>query len=362
MDNLGDIRTRIEALDAELMDLIAERVSLAADAGAIKRSQGLGPRDFVVERSVVDRYRTGFETRELEPTAGERIANELFTETLRVQEDAARSTATETTGSVLIVGGAGQMGTWFADYLDGIGHEVTIHDPAGSPPGFQVAEQLRPAAVAADWVLISVPPDTVGTVLRSLEGIETPIVDVASLKSPFIDELERLGSVQPIASAHPMWGPGTRVLSDKYVLLCDCGHADGLEAARLLLEPTLATVVEVPLDSHDEAMAFTQLLPQAVSLLCAEVLSRAPFTIEELDERGGGSFSRQMTVTEEIVHRDPQLYRQIQALNQHAPALYDRLEQALEQLRRDRLDPDAFEDAMRRYRHLFNGTVEERHP
>lgn len=362
MDNLTSIRTRIGDLDRELMDLIAERVQLAADAGELKRDRGVGPRDFVVERAVVDRYRQGFTDRDLLPDAGERVANELFTETLRVQEEAARATVQPEPGHVLLVGGAGRMGSWFARYFEGLGHEVTIYDPGGRLPGFAHTESLRDTASAVDSVVISTPPDTVEEVLDALVGIDAAIVDIASLKSPFIDTIERLAETQPIASVHPMWGPDTRVLSDKYLLVCDCGNERGTEAARELFEPTQATVVPVPLAEHDWAMAFTQVLPQALSLLFADLLSGSPFTLEELNERGGGSFSRQAEVTEAVVRSSPGVYRQIQALNDHAPEIYDRLHEALDQLMEDCQDPDAFADMLHRYRHFFDGQMEGRHP
>lgn len=360
--DLTAIRDRIEALDGTLMDLIEERVSLATNAGEVKRRNGLAPRDFVVERTVVDRFRRGFDDRGLDADAGERIAHELFTETLRTQEERVRQLGSVTEQRVLIVGGAGQMGVWLTDYFDTLGHEVAIYDIVGAVAGHPMVDDLRDAAETVDSVVVSVPPDAVRSVLAELEGVDTPIIEIASLKAPFIDELLRLASQQPVASVHPMWGPATSVLSDKYLILCDCESPEGTEAARTLFEPSMASIVEIPLSEHDEAMVYTQVLPQAISLLFAEVTSGSPFTLEELDERAGGSFIRQAGVTEGVVHRDPQLYRQIQALNEHAPALYDRIEDAIGQLLLDRTDPAAFTDAMRRYRHYFNGNVEARHP
>lgn len=361
-DALGGIRARIEALDGELMELIAERVALANDAGSIKRERGLAPRDFVIERAVVDRYRRGFEERSLDPRVGERIAHELFTETLRAQEAETRSTHAVDGERVLIVGGAGRMGAWLARYLDGIGYAVVTNDVDGSLPGFPSTDDLVTAARAADVVLVSVPPDAVASVLERLRGIETPVIDVASLKAPFSALLTELARDQPVASVHPMWGPETQVLSDKYLLVCDCGHPGATAVAERVFAPTLATLVDVPLEQHDEAMAYTQVLPQALGLLHAEVLTKSSFTMEELDERGGRSFAQQASVTRDVVGRDPLLYRQIQELNTHAPAVYDRIREALDRLERDRGDPGAFADALRRYRTYLDGQLEARHP
>lgn len=362
MDDLDAIRQRIEAIDEKLMDLVAERVELAESAGAIKRQRGLDPRDFVVERSVVDRFRGGFTARGLEPSSGEQLASTFFSETLRIQETAAQTRPIVEDETALVVGGAGRMGTWLVEYLGGIGFDVVVNDPAGDVAGARSTDGLVESAASADVVLLSVPPEVVGSVLHDLEGIDSTIIDIASLKSPFAETSRRLAASQPVTSVHPMWGPQTRVLSDKYLLVCDCGHAGATARATELFAPTQATLVEVPLAEHDRAMAFTQALPHAVSLLYADVLTDGPFTMEELDERGGRSFAEQVAVTRAVVGKDPQLYHQIQALNEHADDVYRRLQASLDQLERERSNADAFADAMARYHRFFDGQSEVRHP
>lgn len=362
MGSLAEIRSRIESIDAELMDLIAERVAIARDAGEAKRVQGRAPRDFVVERTVIDRYRRGFADRSLTPETGERIAHQLFAETLRAQEVESRRSDVEAGTEVVVVGGAGRMGQWFARYLDDIGARVAIHDTEGDLEGFPSVDNLELAASAADAVLVSVPPSAVDSVLVQLTGIDTPIVDIASLKGPFENRLNDLADQQPVASVHPMWGPSTRVLSDKFVLLCDCGHPAATAMARRLIEPTQATVIELSLSEHDAAMAFTQVLPQAIGLVFAEVLASSGYTHEELIERGGRSFAAQTTVAEQLVGNDPGLYRQIQADNEHADDIYDRMHAAITQLDDDRHDPAAFADAMQRYSYYFDREPEDQHP
>lgn len=362
MSELAAIRDRIEAIDVELMDLIAERVELAADAGVIKHDRGLGARDFVVERAVVDRFRQGFGTRDLDPAGGERLAHELFTQTLHVQETGARADETIELDQALVVGGAGQMGRWLTQYLRDLGVTVVINDPGGDLTTVPSTDDLVEGAREADVVIVSVPPTAVEGVLLDLEGVETPIVEIASLKAPFASTLSRLAHTQPVASVHPMWGPQTAVLSDKFVLVCPTGHDEATAVARRLFEPTQATLVEVPLDEHDGAMAQTQVLPQAVGFLFAEVLAEADRPYEELDARGGRSFAEQAALAKAIVERDAELYRQIQALNEHTETTYDQLRAAIDRLEATIDDPQAFEDTVERYRRVFDEPMEERHP
>jgi chorismate mutase/prephenate dehydrogenase len=167
------------------------------------------------------------------------------------------------------------------------------------------------------------------------------------------DELRRLAETQPVTSVHPLWGPGTRVLSDKNVLVCDCGHKQATEQAVELFERSAANVVRFPLERHDEAMALTLGLPHALNIAYDDVLATSAFDYDELAELGGPTFLKQSDVAAEVARENPQLYRQIQALNDESEAIYEDLETAIDRIDGDRRDPDAFDEAMTMYREFF---------
>ncbi len=54
-DELSRLRDRIEALDREIVALVAQRVRLAREVGTVKRAAGLPPRDAAREQAVLER-------------------------------------------------------------------------------------------------------------------------------------------------------------------------------------------------------------------------------------------------------------------------------------------------------------------
>ncbi len=350
MAKLDEARERIRELDQRLVETVAERIEAAKQAGQAKRSQHRPIRDYDVEKDVVERIKDGFDDAGLDPGLGEQIARLLIAEALRVQEAQGLEPGTGEQGSALIIGGAGKMGAWFAHFMNGLGYEVTIHDPAGPLEGFGSAEDPRAAAQDADCIIISTPPSETGKILESLEGTDALILDIASLKAPFQGTLKAMAQDHRVTSIHPLWGPQARVLSGKNVVVLDCGNEEAAHEAREILTQTAATVVTLPLHLHDRLMAYTLGLPHALNIAYAEVLSTSGHAFSELALLGGPTFLKQNSVASEVVHEDPRLYREIQALNTETDRIYTALHTAVDHLA-DRLDdPDAFHDAMLTYR------------
>ena len=77
-----------------------------------------------------------------------------------------------------------------------------------------------------DVIVVATPLAVSGRILAQLAVLKPPglIFDIGSLKTPLIDglrELERAGC--KVASVHPMYGPGTRLLSGRHLVVCDAG-------------------------------------------------------------------------------------------------------------------------------------------
>lgn len=358
MSDLSDLRETLREIDTELADLARRRLEVVREIGEVKRERNLPIRDYGVEREAIETVRSACEERGVSPELGEELVQHLIKAALRVQEADAHARNQVADGQrAVVAGGAGDMGRWFAGFLQDAGYNITVVDPAGPVEGVDNADDLGRAAADADLVLVSTPPSTVDDVLASLEGAtDALVVDVASLKGPFRDRLERMAEAgQPVASIHPMWGPDTGILADKNLLVCDCGHADALARVRGLFDHTAVTAVDVPLDQHDAFMAYTLGLPHALNIVFGDVLRRGPNAFPELDNRGGPTFTGQVEVARELARENKDLYYEIQTLNEHTPVVYSALRTALDGLEGDLDDREAFVDRMEAVEDWFDG-------
>lgn len=343
-DDLQARRERIREIDRRVVDLVAERVRLAREIGAIKRREGLPIRNYTVEAEVIRQARATCEAHGLDPRVGEELAHVLIEEAVRAQEaDIRRASGRQLAGRALVVGGSGNMGRWFCEFLESKGYDVAVTDPRGAVEGYAYEPDVARGASAADVVLVAVPPAAVASVLDAVpDHARAVVLDISSLKSPCLDALRRAKARGLRAtSLHPMWGPATRTLAGKNLVVCSVGDAEADRVARSLFEDTAARVVELPVEAHDAAMAYTLGLPHALNLVFGRVLAGAR-PVAELEPLAGPTFLKQARVAAEVAGENKDLYHQIQKLNAHTPRVYAELRRAVDELEKSLDDPEAF--------------------
>jgi len=237
--------------------------------------------------------------------------------------------------TALVVGGRGNMGRWFARFFASEGWRVLTSDPRGPLPGFEHVDDWLAAAGAADLVLFATPLDATAPLLRRVRGrTDALVLEIASLKTPVAKELRALSAAgHRVASLHPMWGPDTDLLSDKSLLVLDCGSKAGVRAAKALFRRTAVTIREVPLARHDELMAWSLGLPHAANLLFTEAVSASGKAPTDLLPLGGPTFRNQVATAKAVSRENEDLYYLIQAKNPHTPRVLAQLRRSLDMLR-----------------------------
>jgi chorismate mutase/prephenate dehydrogenase len=234
------------------------------------------------------------------------------------------------------------MGRWFAAYFAGQGREVRTVDPRGP-----VADHASAPSIARgldglgprDVVLVATPMERAGEALAEVrkEGTEALVADICSIKDPVEVELRRMARRgMRVASLHPMWGPDARVLSDKNLLVLDCGSAPGLRAAKALFRRTAVHAHTLPLGRHDELMGWALALPHTATLVFSLALARSGLAAEDVAKLGGPTLRTQLGVARQVASESKELYHGIQALNPHTVRVHRELERALRRVGRAR--------------------------
>jgi chorismate mutase/prephenate dehydrogenase len=335
-ERLAEARRRIDALDADLVRVAAERVAAAADAGRAKAAMGQSLVDFVREREVLDGVRRRAAAAGLEPAVAEDLVTRLIlASTSRQESERLGATRVGQGRQAVVAGGAGRMGRWLVRFLRGAGFEALVLDPA-EPDGMAAAVRALPAA---DLVLVAVPPSEAARLYDSWAA-QPPrgvVADVCSVKAPLTPALRRLQQAGGrVASFHPLFGPATTVLRGTDIVLCNTGDAEAAATVRALFAGTSARLVALGLDEHDHLMADVLALSHAAAIAFA------------LSVEGGaaqGTTSRRLRdVAATVVREDPRVYYEIQAGNPHADAALARLQEAVARVRETvrRRDPEAF--------------------
>jgi len=335
---LEELRKRLSEVDRELIGLVAERQRIVAEIGAHKIQNSVPTRDYEREREVLKGAEAEARAKGLEPELATEIMQLLIRASLTYQEQ--RRVAAGTSGAgkkVLIIGGAGKMGAWFAHFLSSQGYSVEISDPSATPTAFPRVTDWREGGLDYDLIVVATPMTVAGEVLGELaerrpRGV---IVDIGSLKSPVRDSLKKLVAAGcKVTSIHPMFGPDTRLLSGRHVVFCDVGVPEATRAARALFASTMAEQIEMSVDDHDRLMAYVLGLSHALNLAFFTALAESGELVPRLQKMSSTTFDAQLKVATLVARDNPHLYFDIQALNDYGAASLQALRAATERIER----------------------------
>lgn len=338
---LDPLRTELGQIDREILELVARRQALAQKIGQAKREANIPTRDYRQEREVVQRARAAAVEHGLSPDLGEELILALIRGSLTVQEKDTVATKGEGSGRrVLVIGGAGYMGRWFVRYLGAQGFTVEIADPAEAPggalPGVVHHRDWRAVRLDHELVVLAAPMPVTAAILEELAAAPPPgvVFDIGSLKSPLRKGLHALRAAGGnVTSVHPMFGPDTELLSGRHVIFIDLGAPQATAAARALFEPTMATLVEMDLESHDRLIAYVLGLSHALNIAFFTALAESGEAAPKLATLSSTTFDAQLGVAAKVARENPDLYFEIQTLNDYGTESLAALLYAVERLR-----------------------------
>ncbi len=353
--DLEQLRNNLSAVDRRLVELIAERQRIVSDIGKTKRTSGTGTRDYQREKDVLDMGRAQAEQLGVDPDLVEELLQLLILTSLESQErDRVMAEGKGDGRRALVIGGAGKMGRWFADFFVSQGFATTIAD-VGVEDGPNRFRNWTDAGVDYDVIVVAAPLAVSGRILAQLAVLKPTglVFDIGSLKSPLIDGLQELRNAGcRVTSLHPMFGPDTRLLSGRHLIFCDVGDAGATADAKELFAATMVEQLEMGLDDHDRLIAYVLGLSHALNIAFFTALAESGEAAPKLARMSSTTFDSQLLVSAAVAQDNPHLYFEIQNLNRFGLGPLDALCDAARRIRETVADGDesAFVDLMERGR------------
>lgn len=353
--SLEELRTALSSLDREIVKLIAKRQRLVGEIGRTKQSRGAGTRDYAREKEVLDMARAQAAEFGIDPDLAESVLRQLIQSSLASQErDRVISEGKGDGRSALVIGGAGKMGRWFADFFASQGFASVIADKsvADGPGRFS---SWTDAGVDYDVIAVAAPLAVSGRILAQLAVLKPRglVFDIGSLKSPLMDGLQELRDAGcNVTSLHPMYGPNTSLLSGRHVIFCDAGVPEATAAAKELFASTMVEQIDMSLDDHDRLIAYVLGLSHALNIAFFTALAESGEAAPKLARMSSTTFDAQLLVSEAVAQDNPRLYFEIQNLNKFGLGPLDALCEAAARIREVVAtgDEDAFVELMQRGR------------
>jgi len=352
---LDELRNNLSEIDSKLVELIAERQKIVGEIGKSKLTTGTGTRDYAREKDVLDMGREQAGDVGVDPDLVEGILRQLIRTSLESQErDRVIAEGKGDGRRVLVIGGAGKMGRWFADFFSSQGFATTVADAAveDAPGQFR---NWTDAGVDYDVIVVAAPLAVSGRILAQLAVLKPKglVFDIGSLKSPLIDGLRELQTAGcRVTSLHPMYGPDTRLLSGRHLIFCDVGDADATAAAKELFSATMVEQLDMGLEDHDRLIAYVLGLSHALNIAFFTALAESGEAAPKLAQMSSTTFDSQLLVSAAVARDNPRLYFEIQNLNKFGLGPLDALCEAATRIRETVAggDEEAFVELMQKGR------------
>lgn len=308
------LRAMIDAIDRDMLQLMARRMAIVGEIAAYKREHQVPIRDRSREREVIaDRCgraeKLGLPREEIE------AIYRLVLLTSRDHQAALRAELPMQIEpkSVAVVGGKGGMGSLLGRLFGDLGHAVLIAD---------VDTPLTPeeAARSADVVVISVPIGVTEDVIRRLGPhvrAEALLMDVTSIKeAPLRAMMDATASTgASVVGTHPMFGPGVHSLQGQRVVLCRGRGEAWYDWLTKMLSARGLVLTEAEPREHDRAMGLVQVLTHFQTQVLGLALSRLGVDLRETLRFTSPAYLMELYVAARHFAQSPRLYGPIEMLN-----------------------------------------------
>ena len=215
---------------------------------------------------------------------------------------------------ISIIGVNGRMGKWFANYFNKIGFEVIGFDSNDEiKEKFIIkANSLIGAILKTDYVLLCTPtkntPEIIRLIAKEMKH-GSYLIEISSQKSKTAQTLMKTpNKINPIC-IHPMFGPGTKKIDGKNIIIIPIKDVKKeLDATKLLFPK--ANFVTIDASEHDKKIAVILGLTHLINIAFANILAKDE-KISLTEKMSGSTFKIQKIVTESILTESPELIETI---------------------------------------------------
>ncbi|CAD7767991.1 Prephenate dehydrogenase [Candidatus Methanoperedenaceae archaeon GB50] len=233
---------------------------------------------------------------------------------------------------ILIIGGTGETGQWFARFFKDRGFGVTVWGKnrrldVAERLGVPFADDLEKAISESDIVMISVPINVTESIIREVAPkmrTGSLLMDVTSIKKGPVDAMERYApeGVECLGT-HPMFGPSIPDIRGQTVILTPTRRcAKWLPIIEEIYTKAGAHIEVITPVEHDEVMRVVQGLTHFAYISIAATLEAINFDVAKSRRFMSPVYEIMLDFVGRILAQNPYLYAMIQT-NPHVTDLHE---------------------------------------
>lgn len=354
-DPLAQLRVQIDSVDKQLIDLLAQRLSLVKQVGEVKSQYGLPI--YVPEReaSMIAKRRTEASFQGVPEQLIEDVLRRVMRESYSCENDSGFKQVKPDAGAIVVIGGAGQLGNLFVRMFRASGYEVRVLEKEDWPK----AETIF---TGASLVIVSVPIHITEEVVAKLTTLadDCILADLTSVKARPLKAMLQAHK-GPVVGLHPMFGPDVASFAKQVVVFSD-GRAS--EHYQWLIEQIRiwgAHLYPAPAPAHDHAMSLIQALRHFTSFAYGVHLSNEAPDLELLVDLSSPIYRLELAMVGRLFAQNPELYADIIMAQPENLAMIRRYHQRFGQLLEllEQYDTQAFIDEFDKVKQWFGDYAQQ---
>ncbi|MUK39516.1 bifunctional chorismate mutase/prephenate dehydrogenase [Aliivibrio fischeri] len=302
---LSHLRDQIDAVDKQMLDLLAQRLHLVEQVGEVKSAHGLPIYDPSREAAMLASRRSEAEKKGVPPSLIEDILRRTMRESYSSENDSGFKCLKPELRPIVVVGGNGQLGGLFAKMFKLSGYQVRI---LGSKDWDNSDEILDNAGMVVVTVPINLTIDVINKLSRLPE--DCILCDLTSIKQKPLAAMMAVHK-GPVVGLHPMFGPDVPSLAKQVIVMCDGRGKEHYSWLKNQFEIWGAIVRDISANEHDHGMTLIQALRHFTSFAYGQHLAKENPDIEQLLNLSSPIYRLELLMVGRLFAQDPNLYADI---------------------------------------------------
>lgn len=320
------LRNQIDDLDTQLVGLLAQRLQLTSQVGSIKHELGQPLYVPSRERALIEARREEAERQGVNPDLVEDVLRRVMRESYQTQKGRGFKKARNDNRHVVVVGGAGQLGSLFVQWFELSGYAVVVIDQHNTA-------QLNNAVDNAALVLLSVPIAVTESVIKSLPRLpgDCVLADLTSVKKAPLEAM-LAAHAGPVLGLHPMFGPNVATMAKQLIVATPGRDREGSAWLQQQLQTWGAHLEWLSAAEHDESMGLIQVMRHITTFAYGVHLMEEDPSLQQLVKLSSPIYRLELMMVGRLFAQSPALYADIILQNPDNFAMIRRYLQRFEAL------------------------------
>lgn len=300
------LRTKIDAIDSQILTLLAQRQEQVEKVVDLKKKHHISVYHPAREEDLISRLRIEAGQINLDPDFMEDLYRVIIRQSRVKQTDQMQHKGVKPNAKVLIVGGKGQMGHFFASLFYKSGYETRILDKNDWGNVQTLCQDI-------DLCLISVPIEKTGDIIEQIAPCLDNKTILADLTSTKTEPLNKMLETHPgpVTGFHPLFGPTTGSLDKQIIVITPGRDQDQYHWLKEQLTLWGAVIVESSAKEHDEIMDMVQALRHFATFCFGNFLCKNHADLERSLEFSSPIYRLELGMVGRLFAQDSGLYSEI---------------------------------------------------